>query len=325
MSGLELVSLGVSFRDDEMRRLCAVQGVSFSLKPGSITCLVGESGCGKSLTARACMGLTPRTGELTGRVLYRGEDLLQRSEKAWQSLRGNNIAMIFQEPMTALNPVLRVGMQAAEPLRYHKGLSKRAAREKIIELFAQVGIPSPEERYDLYPHELSGGMRQRVMIAMALSCEPEILLADEPTTALDATIQGQILAILDAQCRQRGMAVLLITHDLGVVARTADQVGVMYAGHLVEWGSVQEVLRTPAHPYTKGLMGCDPARVAGSARRLPVIAGTVPALGDMPAGCPFHPRCPEAEERCRHGKPELCALAGGHKVSCHRVQGQGAV
>ncbi len=318
-AGLELVNLGVSFRDDEMRRLAAVQGVSFTLQPGSITCLVGESGCGKSLTARACMGLVPRTGELSGKVLFKGEDLLQRSEKAWQSLRGRTISMIFQEPMTALNPVLRVGMQAAEPLRYHKGLSKQEARDTIIELFAQVGIPSAAERYELYPHELSGGMRQRVMIAMALSCEPEILLADEPTTALDATIQGQILAILADQCEKRGMAVLLITHDLGVVARTAEQVGVMYAGHLVEWGSVQDVLQQPAHPYTRGLMACDPARVAGTARRLPVIAGTVPALGAMPDGCPFHPRCPEADAGCAREKPVLRELSGGHRVCCHKA------
>ena len=206
-------------------------------------------------------------------------------------------------------------MQAAEPLRYHKGLGKAEAREKVTELFSQVGIPSPEERYELYPHELSGGMRQRVMIAMALSCEPEILLADEPTTALDATIQGQILAILEEQCSRRGMAVLLITHDLGVVARTAERVGVMYAGHLVEWGSVAEVLQNPAHPYTRGLMACDPARVEAGTR-LPVIAGTVPPLGAMPAGCPFHPRCPQATDICKREAP--CQKSSGeHRVWCH--------
>lgn len=315
MAGLTLENLGVLFRDDEMRRLFAVRDISLTLPEASITCLVGESGCGKSLTARACMGLAPRKSELLGRVLWNNKNLLELSEREWQKLRGNRMAMIFQEPMTALNPVLKVGVQAAEPLRYHKGLGKREAREKVTELFSQVGIPSPEERYELYPHELSGGMRQRVMIAMALSCEPEILLADEPTTALDATIQGQILAILEEQCSRRGMAVLLITHDLGVVARTAERVGVMYAGHLVEWGSVAEVLQNPAHPYTRGLMACDPARVE-TGTRLPVIAGTVPPLGAMPAGCPFHPRCPQATDICKIETP--CQKSSGeHKVWCH--------
>lgn len=315
MAGLTLENLGVLFRDDEMRRLFAVRDISLTLPEASITCLVGESGCGKSLTARACMGLAPRKSELLGRVLWNNKNLLELSEREWKKLRGNRMAMIFQEPMTALNPVLKVGVQAAEPLRYHKGLGKAEAREKVTELFSQVGIPSPEERYELYPHELSGGMRQRVMIAMALSCEPEILLADEPTTALDATIQGQILAILEEQCSRRGMAVLLITHDLGVVARTAERVGVMYAGHLVEWGSVAEVLQNPAHPYTRGLMACDPARVEAGTR-LPVIAGTVPPLGAMPAGCPFHPRCPQATDICKREAP--CQKSSGeHRVWCH--------
>ena len=281
MAGLTLENLGVLFRDDEMRRLFAVRDISLTLPEASITCLVGESGCGKSLTARACMGLAPRKSELLGRVLWNDKNLLELSEREWQKLRGNRMAMIFQEPMTALNPVLKVGVQAAEPLRYHKGLGKAEA----------------------------------MMIAMALSCEPEILLADEPTTALDATIQGQILAILEEQCSRRGMAVLLITHDLGVVARTAERVGVMYAGHLVEWGSVAEVLQNPAHPYTRGLMACDPARVEAGTR-LPVIAGTVPPLGAMPAGCPFHPRCPQATDICKREAP--CQKSSGeHRVWCH--------
>ena len=286
MAGLTLENLGVLFRDDEMRRLFAVRDISLTLPEASITCLVGESGCGKSLTARACMGLAPRKSELLGRVLWNDKNLLELSEREWQKLRGNRMAMIFQEPMTALNPVLKVGVQAAEPLRYHKGLGKREAREKVTELFAQVGIPSPRERYELYPHELSGGMRQ-----------------------------GQILAILEEQCSRRGMAVLLITHDLGVVARTAERVGVMYAGHLVEWGSVAEVLQNPAHPYTRGLMACDPARVE-TGTRLPVIAGTVPPLGAMPAGCPFHPRCPQATDICKIEAPCQKSL-GEHKVWCH--------
>ena len=317
MAGLILENLGVLFRDDEMRRLFAVRDVSLALPEASVTCLVGESGCGKSLTARACMGLAPKGSEVLGKVLREGKNLLELSEREWQRLRGNRMAMIFQEPMTALNPVLKVGVQAAEPLRYHKGLGRREAREKVEELFARVGIPSPHERYDLYPHELSGGMRQRVMIAMALSCEPEILLADEPTTALDATIQGQILAILEEQCARRGMAVLLITHDLGVVARIAEQVGVMYAGHLVEWGLVHDVLQHPGHPYTRGLMACDPARVEEGAR-LPVIAGSVPPLGAMPSGCPFHPRCPLAGDICKKEMPGV-QCSGSHRVWCHRA------
>lgn len=317
MPALRLQNLGVLFRDADNRPLPAVQHVSLDLARGSVTCLVGESGCGKSLTARACMGLQPQGSTVEGSVFFKGRDLCTLSEQEWQAVRGNALAMIFQEPMTALNPVLKVGLQAAEPLLTHKGCTKREARARIVELFARVGIPSPEERFDLYPHELSGGMRQRVMIAMALSCEPEILLADEPTTALDATIQGQILAILDAERTRRGMSVLLITHDLGVVAGSADTVGVMYAGHLVEWGRVEDVLGSPRHPYTKGLMACDPALMAPGMTRLPAIQGSVPPLGALPSGCPFHPRCPEATERCSLSLPEERVDAvTGHRVLC---------
>lgn len=312
---LVLESLGVHFTDDDGLPLPAVQNVSFALKRGSVTCLVGESGCGKSLTARACLGLVPRGGALSGRALYGGRDLLALSEKEWQGLRGSELAMIFQEPMTALNPVLKVGMQAAEPLRCHRGLGRREARERVIELFEEVGIPSAADRFDLYPHELSGGMRQRVMIAMSLSCEPAVLFADEPTTALDATIQGQILAILDEERKRRGMSVLLITHDLGVVAQVADTVGVMYAGHLVEWGSVEDVLRSPAHPYTRGLMTCDPASAPRELGRLNTIPGSVPTPGFMPKGCPFHPRCREANDFCRKAMPRE-REQNGHRVLC---------
>ncbi len=312
---LSVRDLGVFFQDDDGRKLPAVQGLSFALARGSVTCLVGESGCGKSLTARACLGLAPPQAGVTGQVLFAGRDLLKLPERELRALRGRSLSMIFQEPMTALNPVLTVGRQAAEPLRVHKGLSKAEAEERVTELFARVGIPSPRARYREYPHELSGGMRQRVMIAMALSCGPEVLFADEPTTALDTTIQGQILAILEEERRACGMSVLLITHDLGVVAQTADAVGVMYAGRLVEWGSVDQVLGNPRHPYTQGLMACDPGRLALQLDRLPAIAGTVPPLGALPAGCPFHPRCARAEARCREALPEE-REDQGHRVLC---------
>ncbi len=315
MAVLAVKDLSVSFRSRDGLPLHAVRGADFALEEGSVTCLVGESGCGKSLTARACLRLLPQGAEASGSVLFDGRDLLALPERELRRLRGSSLAMIFQEPMTALNPVLTVGRQAAEPLMTHRRLGRRQARDRVVELFAQVGIPSPERRCDEYPHELSGGMRQRVMIAMALSCEPRVLLADEPTTALDTTIQGQILAILDEQRRARGMSVLLITHDLGVVAQMADMVGVMYAGRLVEWGTAEQVLGSPEHPYTRGLMACDPAHAAPGLKRLPAIPGVVPPLDGMPAGCPFHPRCSLAGECCERVEPrETCR--DGHRALC---------
>ena len=312
---LELNKLSVSFKDRDGQPLHAVQDVSFGLEEGKITCLVGESGCGKSLTARAVLSLLPKGAEAAGSILFEDRDLLGLKEKDLRALRGSSIAMVFQEPMTALNPVLTVGEQTAEPLIVHRHLSRAEARSQVIELFTMVGIPSPDSRYDEYPHQLSGGMRQRVMIAMAMSCEPRILLADEPTTALDTTIQGQILAVIDEQRRTRGMSVLLITHDLGVVAQMADMVGVMYAGRLVEWGTAEQVLGSPEHPYTKGLMACDPAHVSRELDRLPAIAGSVPAIDEMPLGCPFHPRCIKATDCCRRLFPREAAREG-HRVLC---------
>ncbi len=318
MTLLAVKHLSVAFRNRDGQPLYAVRGVDFALEEGSVTILVGESGCGKSLTARACLRLLPQGARTSGSVLFDGRDLLTLSDRDLRHVRGSSMAMIFQEPMTALNPVLTVGRQAAEPLMTHRRLTKRQARDRVVELFAQVGIPSPERRYDEYPHELSGGMRQRVMIAMALSCEPRVLLADEPTTALDTTIQGQILAILDEQRRARGMSVLLITHDLGVVAQVADMVGVMYAGHLVEWGTAEQVLGSPGHPYTRGLMACDPAHAAPGLDRLPAIPGVVPPPGDMPAGCPFHPRCALATDDCQRVEPgESCRA--GHRTLCREA------
>lgn len=318
MSLLDIEGLGVAFEDEDGHPLPAVQNVNFSLEKGAVTCLVGESGCGKSLTARAILGILPRGATAAGSVRFEDRELIGLPEKTMSRLRGRSMAMIFQEPMTALNPVLTVGEQAAEPLRLHLGLSKAEARKRVVELFAEVGIPSPGERYTVYPHELSGGMRQRVMIAMALACRPSLLLADEPTTALDATIQGQVLSILNEERVSRGMAVLLITHDLGVVAQIADSVGVMYAGRLVEYGSLEELFHNPLHPYTRGLMAAAPTRASFRLDRLAAIPGTVPPLGSVPAGCPFHPRCSQALDICRKSLPPETAR-NGHRVLCWRV------
>ena len=295
--------------------LAAVSDVHLALPEGSVTCLVGESGCGKSLTARAIMRLLPENSEVGGRVLFRGRDILALKEKELRRFRGTGAAMIFQEPMASLNPVLTVGEQTAEPLRLHFGLTAREARERAEGLFAEVGIPSPRSRYEDYPHQLSGGMRQRVMIAMALSCRPELLLADEPTTALDATIQGQILRLIISRSGERGMTVLFITHDLGVAAQIADFAGVMYAGRLVEHAPAAAFFASPRHPYSRGLIRSAPGRHCLGMRRMPAIEGTVPALRDMPGGCPFHPRCPEALARCREEPPRTIA-DGGHRTAC---------
>lgn len=316
---LRLEHLNVSFSSDG-GPLCAVQDLSLAVPRGGIVCLVGESGCGKSLTARAVMGLLPERARASGDILLhtpRGQvDVLRLSARDLRQLRGPHMAMIFQEPMTALNPVLRVGRQVDEALRLHLGMDRREARAATLRLFTEVGIPDPENRYAAYPHQLSGGMRQRVMIAAALSCSPTLLLADEPTTALDATIQGQILRLIHDQSRKNGMAVLLITHDLGVVGQIADSVGVMYAGRLVEWGDTGALLDAPAHPYTRGLLRCVPDRSLMGAQRLPAIPGTVPPLSRMPPGCAFAPRCALARDVCRTATPPLRALGGGHAVAC---------
>ena len=318
---LRLEHLGIDFSSED-GPLRAVHDVSLSVPRGGIVCLVGESGCGKSLTARAVMGLLPEGARASGRILLetpRGaSDLLSLSPRELRRLRGPGMAMIFQEPMTALNPVLRVGRQVDEALRLHLGLSGREARAETIRLFGEVGIPAPESRYADYPHQLSGGMRQRVMIAAALACSPALLLADEPTTALDATIQGQILRLLYEQSRKNGMAVLLITHDLSVVGQMADSVGVMYAGRLVEWGDADALLAAPAHPYTQGLLRCAPDRAQMGARRLPAIPGTVPPLSRAPEGCLFAPRCSRAGNDCRAAAPALRAIGPRHAVACFR-------
>jgi oligopeptide/dipeptide ABC transporter ATP-binding protein len=295
----------------------AVDGVTFRLEEGETLGLVGESGCGKSVTALSILRLIPQPpGEIAGGPLnFRGENLLAKSEKEMRKIRGNEISMIFQEPMTSLNPVFTCGFQIMEAIQLHQRLDKARARERAIEMLQVVGIPSPEQRVDEYPHQLSGGMRQRVMIAMALSCNPALLIADEPTTALDVTIQAQILDLIARLRREFGMAVLIITHDLGVVAEVADKVAVMYAGKIVEYSGVTEIFARPLHPYAQGLLTSIP-RLGRDLERLQVIPGTVPNALHFPPACRFHPRCPLADQRCRTEEPPLTPDGDGHLVAC---------
>ena len=287
--------------------LKAVDGVSFDLWPGRMLGVVGESGSGKSVLSRSILGLNPRN-VLAGRggeVIFEGRDLRKLSEKELREVRGEGISMIFQDPMTALNPVMKVGRQIAESLRVHRGMDKKAAREKAIDLLKQVGIPSPQRRVDEYPHQLSGGMRQRVMIAIALSCEPRLLIADEPTTALDVTVQAQILELLEKLKEERHMAIILITHDLGVVAGHADEIAVMYAGRIVEKGPARTLFTSTRMPYTQALLESIPRLEYDSHTRLRVIAGRPPDLVNAPPGCKFNPRCIRAGAKCRAEEPEL--------------------
>ena len=293
-----------------------VRDISFSLDAGRTLCLVGESGCGKSMTALALLGLIPEQGRIaSGKILFEGEELTRLPESALRRIRGRRIGMVFQEPMTSLNPVIRIGEQVAEPLMRHLGMNRRDALEQATALLRQVGIPAPEKRLRDYPHQLSGGMRQRVTIAMALACKPHLLLADEPTTALDVTIQGQILELLRELSRLHGMGLLLITHDLGVVAEMADEVGVMYAGQIVERAPVKALFDKPLHPYTRGLMRSAPTPETLELARLETIRGSVPSPGNIPPGCPFRPRCPDAHDRCLAEPPPVC-LSGDRDVRC---------
>ncbi|MDX1673560.1 MAG: ABC transporter ATP-binding protein [Longimicrobiales bacterium] len=300
----------------------AVDGVSLRVDRGEVVGVVGESGSGKSVTALSIMGLVPDPGRVeTGRVVLAGRELTSLSQKELREVRGNDIAMIFQEPMTSLNPVYPVGYQIAESLRVHRGTKKDAAHARAVELLDRVGIPDPGRRSSEYPHQLSGGMRQRVMIAMALANEPALLIADEPTTALDVTIQAQILELLLRLRTELGMAVLLITHDLGVVAETCDRVVVMYGGQVVEEGPVEAVFDDPAHPYTRGLLAAVP-RPDARGRDLAVIPGTVPSPTEWPDGCRFRPRCPWAWDRCER-LPELLAARDGQRARCWLVEEPG--
>jgi oligopeptide/dipeptide ABC transporter ATP-binding protein len=305
--------------DAEDRTSRPVDGVSFAIAPGRTLGLVGESGCGKSLTALALLRLLPRPVARVerGTVELDGLDLLALDSRALRRVRGDRVAMVFQEPMTSLNPVFSCGEQIAETLRLHRGLSRRESTARAVELLAEVRIPEPARRARQYPHELSGGMRQRVMIAMAVACEPEVLVADEPTTALDVTVQAAILELLDQLQSRRGMAVLHITHDLAVIAERAHEVAVMYAGRIVEQAPVVALFAAPAHPYTLGLLASRP-RLGARRDRLPAVPGRVPDPFARPPGCAFHPRCPFAKERCRHEDPVLEPVGGDadHRVAC---------
>jgi peptide/nickel transport system ATP-binding protein len=297
----------------------AVDGVNFSLREQETLGVVGESGCGKSITALSIMRLLSRPGRtVAGRIMFKGHNLLEISEEEMEDIRGNDIAMIFQEPMTSLNPVFRVGDQIGESIRRHLGLSEHDAKARVVDLFKQVGIPSPERRINDFPHQMSGGMRQRVMIAMALACKPRLLIADEPTTALDVTIQAQILELIKELKEQENMAVIMITHDLGVIAEVADHVAVMYAGKVVEDAPVEEIYASPKHPYTQGLLSSIPSPDKVG-RRLDVIKGVVPHPLNLPPGCSFAPRCPHrfADGTCDAAFPALSPISPTHRVACY--------
>ena len=317
---LEVEDLHTVFHTDD-GEVKAVNGVSFEVRKGETLGVVGESGCGKSVTAFSIMRLipTPPGKIVRGAIRFRGKNLLELNKEEMRRLRGNEISMIFQEPMTALNPVYTVGNQIMEAIQLHQKVGKSEARNRAIEMLKQVEISSPEQRIREYPHQLSGGMRQRVMIAMALSCNPSLLIADEPTTALDVTIQAQILDLLKKLQEEMGMAIILITHDLGVVAQVADRVAVMYAGKVVEYGGVKELFHSPRHPYSIGLLESIP-RMNERKKKLSVIPGTVPPPTAFPPGCAFHPRCPFIEERCRSEIPEIEQVDDACAVRCHRWQ-----
>ncbi|MCW5828405.1 MAG: ABC transporter ATP-binding protein [Deltaproteobacteria bacterium] len=324
---LEIRDLTVTFGSGDAA-VKAIDRLSLDISRGETVCLVGESGCGKSLTALSILGLVPKpAGKIAGgSIRFDGVDLGSLPEKELRKIRGRRIAMIFQEPMTSLNPVLTVGRQIGEVLEVHMGMSRRAARDRAVELLTKVGIPAPQTRVDEYPHQMSGGMRQRVMIAMALACGPDLLIADEPTTALDVTIQAQILDLIRSLKQESGMGTLLITHDMGVVAEMADRVAVMYAGRKAEEAPAGELFARPSHPYTRGLLSSvphpDPA--TGSTKylkRISTIPGSVPELKQLGTGCHFAGRCPLEEPRCRDGEPPLAPAGSAHRWACWVTQG----
>jgi peptide/nickel transport system ATP-binding protein len=315
---LDVRELRTTFETDE-GSFRAVDDISFSVWRGRTLGIVGESGCGKSVTALSIMGLLPNPpAHIEGEIRFDGVDLLTVGAETLRTMRGSRLAMIFQEPMTSLNPVFTIGEQIVEGIREHQNLDQDAAHAHAIEMLRRVGIPSPEQRFDDYPHKLSGGMRQRVMIAMALACDPELLIADEPTTALDVTIQAQILDLMRKLRAETGAAIMLITHDLGVVAELADEVIVMYAGKVVERAEVVRLFADPQHPYTLGLLGSIP-KLHRSERRLAAIDGMVPNPGALPRGCRFHPRCPLADDECRAAEPPLTDAKPGHAVACWKA------
>ena len=313
---LSVKDLKVYFRsEDELAR--AVDGVSFNVGREETVCLVGESGCGKTVTALSILGLIPiPPGEIAGgSISFNGQNLLEIDEDQLQAIRGNHIAMVFQEPLTSLNPVFTIGDQIGEAIRIHESVANDELESRCIRLLRDVGIASAEERINDYPHQLSGGQRQRVMIAMALACDPDLVIADEPTTALDVTVQAQILRLFNSLQMKRSMSVLYITHDLGVVGKTADRVCVMYAGTIVEQGTKNAIFENPRHPYTQALMASVPHR-SKRGKRLYSIAGSVPNPAYKPQGCPFHPRCPHTVDTCRQKFPDMCDYGDGHLARC---------
>ncbi|MBR0970789.1 MULTISPECIES: ABC transporter ATP-binding protein [Bradyrhizobium] len=316
---IEIEDLRIRFHGDDGRVTHAVDSVDLSVANGATLGLVGESGCGKSVTSLAIMGLLPKqNAEISGAIRFDGFDLLKTSDQTLRDLRGNRLAMIFQEPMTSLNPSFTIGDQIIETILRHRGGSRKSARERAIELLRRVHIPSAERRIDDYPHKLSGGMRQRVMIAMALACDPQLLIADEPTTALDVTLQAQILELMRELKAASGAAIILITHDLGVVAEVCDEVAVMYAGEIVERATVDELFSAPQHPYTVGLLGSIP-RLDHRAEQLATIEGMVPNMAQPPAGCRFSARCPFVLDACTRTPPPLVEISAGHLSRCIRA------
>jgi oligopeptide/dipeptide ABC transporter ATP-binding protein len=317
---LSVDDLTIGFRTDD-GTVQAVRGVGFRIDAGEVLAIVGESGSGKSVTAMSLLQLLPPSATIDGAVAWQGEDLLAAKESRMHQVRGDEIAMIFQDPLSALNPVYKVGDQITEMIHAHRKVSKADARKRAIEMLTLVGIPQPDERFDQYPHEFSGGMRQRAMIAMALSCDPQLIIADEPTTALDVTVQAQVLELLVDLCHRLSTAVVLITHDLGVVAGMADRVTVMYAGRVVESGSVDDVFDATAHPYTAGLLASLPRLDGDVEEPLLPISGQPPSMLNPPPGCSFHPRCPFAleEEGCMSVVPPLEERGPGHSSACHRA------
>ncbi|MBU5428041.1 ABC transporter ATP-binding protein [Tissierella pigra] len=312
---LNIKDLKVSFFNNS-GEVKVIRGVSFDLQKGEVLGVVGESGSGKSVTSMSIIKLLKGTGQITnGEIIYKGEDIVKKSEKEMMKIRGNDIAMIFQDPMTSLNPVFTVGSQISDVIRRHQGLSKAKSREKAIEMLKMVGIPSPEERYSNYPHEFSGGMRQRAIIAMALSCEPDLLIADEPTTALDVTIQAQILQLLMELKEKIDTSIILITHDLGVVANTCSRVIVMYGGLIMEEGTVDDIFYKPMHPYTRGLLQSLPKKNTEERQRLIPIKGNPPDLAKIVSGCPFKERCPHAMDICNK-EPEYYYDGENHRAMC---------
>ena len=296
-------------------KLVPVDGVDITIPKGKTGGIVGESGCGKSMTAMSIMGLLPNTTHIEeGKILFQDMDLTKLNPKELRKITGDKISIIFQEPMTSLNPVIQVGKQVREAILLHEKVSKEEAKQRVIEIFRQVGIPEPERRYNAYPHQLSGGLRQRVMIGMAMVCNPDLLIADEPTTALDVTIEAQILHLMRQLQKDKGTSIMMITHNLGVVAEICDQVYVMYAGKVVESAEVHELFQNPKHPYTQGLLGALPKM--DSRQRLNSIDGMVPTLKDMPTGCRFAPRCPMATQKCREEQPALVDVTAEHQVRC---------